>query len=239
METNINDIYVKIGFGEISTERGTKLPLGQNFFNEEGDRGNWRAIEINDIPVPVYDLTSELNMGIARTEWLEWLGTNWKEQLVKNTTHFVADFNNLRPFKDTRGIMFASHNDWTNLGENNIPKSDPNHRRPLTDWLGKHMIAQENNPHLSILDFLDQEVNNVTFQTVTPGFELIINEITAIPEDDPFGATLNGITERVKITLPEGEVVYAYGPLYARDCICYVIPDVANRFVRVDSKEEN
>lgn len=76
---------------------------------------------------------------------------------------------------------------------------------------------------------------------MTSDFNLRILSVEPIPDDDPYKSQGYG-TSRIRIKLPVSEnerVVYAYGPLFTRDCLCYIIPDADYRFVWEEEKDKN
>lgn len=236
--TNAKDIFIKIGMGKITTESGKDISFGVDQFVDEKS-GNWRVYEVNELLPSIEQVLEEMEIG--HPEWKAWLKLQWKEEIVKNTTHYPGNFkDNLVPFMESRGIVFATHDAWGKPGTNGIPKKDPNRKKPQSDWLGKHMVARKENKSLDLLQFFDGTVSNTEFQTVTPGFKIRIISMDPVPDDDPNKSAGYG-EFRVRIQLPESEnnrIVYAYGPQFARDCLFYIVPTAENRFVWEDNKDE-
>lgn len=237
--TNANDIFVKVGQSKITTENGTDISFGVDEFNTDGKLGTWRVYEVNGLFSPAKQLLEEIE---DHTEWKTWIKNQWKENIVKHTTQYPGNFNdNLLPFAESRGVIFATLNDWGKPGTNGIPKTDDNNKRPLSDWLGKHIISRKQNPELDLLPFIEGTVFNTEYKTMIPDFNLRILSIEPIPDDDPYKSQGYG-TSRIRIKLPVSEnerVVYAYGPLFTRDCLCYIIPDADYRFVWEEEKDKN
>lgn len=243
-ETNLPGVFLKInGYGGVETEGGMPLIRQGMSFEGEGEHENWTAYEIGDCPPyphPIIDLLLEP----THKDWHGEIG-HWRTDLVPKTNHFLGGAKqNLQPFKDYRGIIFAAGESWSNIsGKHNIPKNTD--KILLTEWLGKHMIAKTVDQDLDIKEFLDATVQDQVFKTLDPEFDLKIKEIISIPVNDPnlkdMGSLFDGKEGAVRIAielsesqtgLPRPLIVYAYGPLFARDCICYIIPNEENRFVR-------
>lgn len=249
-ETNLPGVFLKVGGPSgIETESGLVLnPIGMSF-EGKGEHNNWTAYEIDNTPPyphPIIDLLLEP----THEDWAGQIG-NWRGSLAVKTNHFIGNAKqNLQPFKDHRGIIFAAAKNWTNTtGNYNIPKST--NKILLTEWLDRHMIAKTEDQDLDIRQFLDASVQDQEFKTLDPEFKLKIKEMIPIPVDDPNLKDMGGLFDnkegavRLTIELPESQsvgmpiTVYAYGPLFSRDCICYIIPNEENRFVRFDLDGDN
>lgn len=239
VKTNANDIFVKVGQGKITTENGTDVTLGVDAFNADGKLGSWRVYEVNGLFSPNKQLLEEIEV---HTEWKTWIKNQWKEQIAKHTTYYPGNYNdNLLPFSESRGVVFATLDAWGKPGTNGIPKTDDNNKRPQSEWLGKHIISKKQNPTLDLLPFIEGSLADTEFKSMVDGFNLRILSIEPIPDSDPYKSQGYG-TSRVRIKLPEsenGRVVYAYGPLFSRDCLCYIIPDASYRFVWEEVKDKN
>lgn len=239
VKTNANDVFIKVGQGKITTENGIDISFGVDRFNTDGKLGTWRVYEVNEKFSTGKQLLEEIEQ---HTEWKTWIKNQWKEKIAKHTNYYPGNYNdNLLPFAESRGIVFATLDAWGKPGTNGIPKTDDNNKRPQTEWLGKHMIAKKQNPDLELLDFIEGTIVSKDFKTLTTGFDIRILSIEPIPDDDPYKSQGYG-TSRVRIRLPESEdsrIVYAYGPLFTRDCLCYIIPDAAYRFVWEEEKDKN
>lgn len=239
-ETDRESSFLKLGDNRIVLENDKAIQLGIDEFNSDGKWGTWRAYEVKKLfETAILNITEEMEPagGGQHPEWKPWI-LNWKNDIVKKTEHWKGDKDNLIPFANSRGILFCTHDSWAKPGQNGVPKvkssSDKTQNKELTAWFGKHMLAKKDNKELSILDFMQGNVKNTEFQTVTPGFSIRILNSEPVTDND-FGPY------KLTIQLPEsegGRIVKAYGPQFARECLFYILETADEAFV-AEKQTEN
>lgn len=235
-ESDKQAAFLKVGGSAIVQENGKPVNMGVDEFNTDGAWGaNWRAYEVNELFATPENMMDAMEPGHQHNEWYDWIKLHWKNEIMRTgytaNTDYWTGSGLLVPFKDSRGILFCTHDSWGRPGKNGVPVGNPNNKKEMNTWVGKHMIARKQNEHLNVLDFLQGTVQRTDFATITPGFSIRILETLPVADDDPnkqFGAFV------MTILLPDsegGRTVHAYGPNIAQECLFYVLPTEDERFV--------
>lgn len=245
-ETANTGNYVKVGNGKISGENGDEAEVE---FNYEG-KGEWQwsTFDMNKYVMNKENWlqTAEKALPYNYKEWFRGDG-NFKENIVKKSNYFINGSSNLKPFTDNRGIFFAGTGNWTKGGENDIPTVPVNvttqSKKEMEQWLDKHALTLEDNPELSIIEFMSCEgIAGKTFNLHTQNWTLVIDQVEKTTETAVFGNETEQDLGEYKLTMtvkaegkPDHQAV-AYGPHMATDCVFFVIRLPENRFVYEDNK---
>jgi hypothetical protein len=227
VETDKENAFLQVGGGRILSEDGTSINLGVDEFNTSGRWGTWRAYEVKGILNTGLNIFTEVLEETAKP-YRAWLKTNFKEKIVKGTDHDIAATwtDPLKPFTYTRGLLFCTLDAWGIPGEKGIPLVNANDKKPLTDWLSKHMVSAQSDTSFVFLDILKGTVANKELQTVDEEFKIKI--LAMEPSFSIYG------NYKMTIQLPLSEsnrIVEAYGPHFASECMFFILTREEDRFV--------
>jgi hypothetical protein len=233
VETDNENSFLRVGGGRILSEDGVPVNLGVDEFNTSGRWGTWRAYEVKGVLASGLNIFTEL-LEEQTKPYRAWLKTNFKEKIVKNTDHDVANSYSdpLKPFTYSRGLLFCTLDTWGNPGEKGIPEVNANNKLPLTDWLSKHMVNAQSDTTFVFLDFLKGTIANKELQTVHGDFKIKVLSM------EPVFSVYGNYKMRIQLPLSENDrIVEAYGPHFAKECMFFILTKEDDRFVWGDEDE--
>lgn len=234
--------YIRIGKGVIQGESGSEA---ESYYQYEGEgEWSWSAFDLN---THVMNKTNWLQV-VEKSEpysYKSWLKDNYKEGIIKNSTYFVNGSSPLKPFTDNRGIYFVGHNDWVKNGTNDIPsvpKPATNaSKKEMGAWLDKHVLTLEDNPDLSLIDFITcTPLVGKEYAIHSEGWSITVDDVRKSTDAPVVGVetelSLGEYTLTLTVTAPEDaeqepRTVTVYGPHMATDCIFFIIRNADDRFV--------
>lgn len=247
-ETNRKDNFIYLYDGNFYSEKGQVIAKGLDEFNVDGRYGSWRAYELNGAiqgEDRAFLKVIDFNTFNGSEPYITWFSNVYKECICKKTDYFnVNQENNYKSFLNNRGVLFMAMDTWTKAGDKKIkdgigiPQPNDKDKKPMSQWLEKHMIRREENKDFKLVDFMTGDLAGKEFHTMDPAFNI---KVVNVEEGDyQIGGQPAG-SFKLTLQLPEQEnnrEVTVYGPHFSRDAIFFIIPTAEDRFVWEIKKDE-
>lgn len=243
LQTENTGNYIQIGGGQVIEENGEVATVTWRYAGS--GMWKWTTFDLDRFIMTKENWlqTAEKTMPYSYKTWFkDDGGGNVKEKIIKNSPYFITGTSNLEPFTDNRGVFFIGTSTWVQPNKNDVPDIPltvtAESKKEMGKWLDKHAVTLEDNPTLSLIDFIScKNLDGKSF--IIHSHDRVITIVSAVPTTDTpvLGTETEKDLGEYKLTItvkalgePDRTAI-AYGPHMATDCVFFIIRRPEDRFV--------